>query len=98
MNNEIEVNISVETNDILLGKKISYELCPIARACQRILPAYQGTIFVDVSLIRFEHKDTHRMYCGYLPLSARNFILSFDAGYDVEPFSFNTTFYLWWEG
>lgn len=80
--------IEVTYEDIKMGIKCSPARCPIANALRRQLKKNSQDISVgrgDWSTFPFLHKRA-------LPSEATEFILNFDDGHKMKPFSFKITY------
>jgi hypothetical protein len=80
----VRLTIDVTQDDIAIGFKQNCQACPVARACFRILG-------VDVSVNGDQVKDYEWPHVleSDLPPEVGRWIGRFDAGWEVEPFSFD---------
>lgn len=83
-----EIKITVLQEDIEWGVPRSACACPVARALGRAL----GFGKVTVGILNWEHTNFNVFRSGRIPDEVRNFILQFDAGVSVEPFTFLAAF------
>ena len=77
--------VSVTKEHIAQGKRENAGSCPIALAVKSLLPVKKTR---QVRVYTDQLKLTRVIRKSALPLEAKNFILKFDSGKDVEPFSF----------
>lgn len=77
------ITVNVTKTGITKGKIYSTDSCPVARSLRAL-----GARHVDVNnrTAYFTLKDKH--YFVDLPQNVQNFILKFDTGDEVKPFSF----------
>lgn len=78
--------IHVTQEDIDAGKACLGSVCPISMAIKRQRPT-ATRIETDMQLIRWS--VGRRRYYRLTPRTAQQFIVDFDAGVKVKPFSFN---------
>ncbi len=86
----MKITIKVTKSDIKNGIKRDCDTCPIALAITRVLsPKY--IIEIEPDQVNIYKHGTILMDCGDYPLPkiAKAFILKFDRGHHVNPFSFN---------
>ena len=80
----LKVNVTQEHID--KGERYSTSACPIARALKDVLPADSCAVNVRAAVaVWFQNSGYYR---AWLPHSAQDFVVEFDSGQDVEPFSF----------
>ena len=80
----LKVNVTQE--HINKGERHSTSACPIAWALKDVLPADSCAVNVRASVaVWFRNSDYYR---AWLPRSAQDFVVEFDNGQDVSPFSF----------
>lgn len=82
------MRIDVTADDILHGVRKSCSQCPLAYAFSREL-GY--CVNVHGGRATNYKLGDGRIFMCYLPIDAQIFMLDFDSGYPVEPFSFNVT-------
>lgn len=80
--------VHVTQEDIALGERQDAFSCPIARATKRAF-GWGTSVSVDGINVYYRKwwRPTYR-YTGTLPAEALGFVLRFDMGGHVEPFSF----------
>jgi len=86
-----DVTVHVTENDILSGWKSVCERCPVALAIARALDVDYVSVGCS-SFISHGHKQGEKTYRNeYFPMVVIDFIMSFDKGEAVSPFSFILT-------
>lgn len=83
------ITFEVTQDDIDHGRRRDCKDCPIARSAAREFPGYH--VLVD-SELGLENRESRNYYCASLPGEARAFIVDFDQGWPVNPFSFTASF------
>lgn len=81
----MKVTVSVTADDLANGKPGDACKCPVAKAINRAVPRGRGAV-VNPSCCWF---GPARRFKRDLPPVAHDFILAFDRGEEVEPFSFD---------
>lgn len=81
----VKALISVTKKDINNGVTNDAEYCPIALAATRI--GLNG-VLVASSTLDFVYGDGYNAYNAKIPKVAKKFVVDFDKGEDVKPFSF----------
>lgn len=82
-----KIKINVTKNDIAKGKRGRTNSCPIALACKRVkelscVKAVGGLgLYTEITDGSFER-------VSFLPTRAAKFVMDFDSGNEVKPFSF----------
>jgi hypothetical protein len=79
------LTVQVTDKDIAEAKKSDSMQCVVARALARTFPEAQR-IGVDVQSIRWSDSDTRHIYLT--PYAVQGYIVAFDAGEEIQPFSF----------
>lgn len=83
------VTIDVTAEDIAEGKQIICTACPVARAInRRLAPGWEAAVGSGEYVLDPETWSDHCSVEGLLPPAASEFILAFDLGRPVAPFSF----------
>lgn len=79
------INVTIE--HIEKGKKHDCGECPIALAIKEVVK--DGVEFgVGTGRVTFQQPNSGEYHSEYLPLVATGFIMGFDRGYPVVPFTF----------
>lgn len=78
--------VSVTAEHILIGDRQDCESCPVALAIAQAFPDLTY-VSVDTDIISVQAVEGGRTYLD-VPCEVVDFVLDFDAGCDVEPFTF----------
>jgi hypothetical protein len=80
--------VNVTASDIAHGKASDCEHCPIARAVRRLVKGW-GYVSVGAWYVSFAASaDSLNAHDARMPQEATDFIVAYDGGQGVEPFSF----------
>ena len=82
------ININLEQRHIDRGVAFSQSECPAALAITEALPGVRGCCVGAWRIWLYRASDDYRGECVGSPRAITNFIRDFDAGRDVEPFTF----------
>ena len=84
----MEIIVNVTEKDIEQGRKRNCRHCPIALAIRRKFPGDSTVVRVDRK-IAFIWPTGGSYFATDLPRAARDFVVDFDSGRVVSPFTFN---------
>lgn len=79
--------VNVTAEDINGGERSFSTTCMVAQAIKREIVG-SSSLLVDIQTIRFTMKDEGIRYVYLTPREIQDYIVAFDAGDPIEPFSF----------